>query len=122
MLVRAIASFQAHDDETCRRLVEAIKPGSAPARLVPVLRHMMGDGSGEPPSGPASELTQRVTHGRLALAEALKKLDDALQSKSRQRILDSVRAAVGECRVTLPRYASDSSSTLQFAIPCSIRR
>lgn len=102
MLVRAIASFQAADDEACRRSLDAIKPGSVPARLVPVLRHMLGDAASQSPPGPASELVRRVTRGRSALGEALAKLEDALQSKSRQRILDSIRTAVGECRISAP--------------------
>jgi hypothetical protein len=102
MLIRAISSFHAADDETCRRSLDAIKPGSAPSRLVPLLRHMLGDAASQLPSGPASELVRRVTGGRAALGDALKKLDESLQSKNRQRILDSVRAAAGECRISAP--------------------
>ena len=46
LLVRAIACFYRGEDEACRRYLEAIKPESAPARLVPAMRAMLGDEAG----------------------------------------------------------------------------
>src|ERR1035441_6096153 len=40
--VRAIACFYRGEDEACRRYLEAIKPETAPARLVPAMLAMLG--------------------------------------------------------------------------------
>ena len=42
MLVRAIAWFYRRDDEKCETCLQAIEPDSAPARVVPAIRQMLG--------------------------------------------------------------------------------
>ena len=103
MLIWAIASFYRRDDEACRRYLDAIKPESAPARLVPAIGCMLGDKPDRrlPLSG--EELVSRISGDSMALKHALEKLDRAFETEEQEsHVLDAIREAVQACRRSSP--------------------
>jgi hypothetical protein len=101
LLVRAIAGFYRGEDEACRRYLEAIKPESAPARLVPAMQAMLGGkAAGLTPA--AAALVSSVTSDPAALRKALEALDRAFHSDKDGTILKSIREAVKACREAAP--------------------
>lgn len=103
MLIWAIAAFYRREDETCRRYLDAMKPESAPARLVPAIRFMLDGKSDERLQGAAAELVSQVTGNALEVRHALEKLDRAFASEEDEnRILDTIRSAVQVCRRNAP--------------------
>ncbi len=101
LLVRAIACFYRREDEACRRYLEAIKPESAPARLVPAMRAMLGGNpAGLTPAGAA--LVSSTTSSPAVLRKALEALEAAFESHKDGTILKAVREAVQTCRQTAP--------------------
>jgi hypothetical protein len=99
--VRAIACFYRGEDESCRQYLDAIKPESAPARLVPAIQAALGRGTETPLTAAAGELVSRITGDPAARRRALDALDQSFGSDEIQRtgrILTSARAAVRECR------------------------
>ena len=101
LLVRAIACFYREEDEACRRYLEAIKPESAPARLVPAILAMLG---GQPAglTRAAADLVSSITSDPTALTKSLEALDKAFESHKDAAILKAIRAAVEACRETAP--------------------
>ena len=68
MLVCAIARFYRNEDEACKNYLAAIDPDSAPARLIPALRAMLGDRSSQAlKSGSKKELPPQLTAIRTGL-------------------------------------------------------
>ncbi len=102
LLVRAIASFYAGDDAACERSLVVIGPASKPARLVPVIRAMLGGGGGTTLGPAATALATRVAGRPSALRSTLEALDQAFTSESKGRILKAVRAAIEACRQSSP--------------------
>jgi len=101
LLVRAIACFYREEDEACRRYLEAIKPESAPARLIPAMQAMLG---GTPPklSPAAAALVSATTSDSAVLRKALETLEEAFKSQKDGTILKSIREAVQACRESAP--------------------
>ena len=103
LLVRAIACFYRGEDEACRRYVAAIKPESAPARLVPAMQAMLG---GKPAglTAAAAALVSSTTSDPAALRKALEALEGAFNSHKNGTILKGIREAVQACRETAPDW------------------
>ena len=101
LLVRAIACFYREEDEACRRYLEAIKPESAPARLVPAMQAMLG---GKPAglTNAAATLVSSTTSDPAVLRRALEALERAFGSHKNGAILKAIREAVQACRETAP--------------------
>jgi len=101
LLVRAIACFYRGDDEACRRYLEAIKPESAPARLVPAMQAMLG---GKPAglTSAAAALVSSTTSDPAVLRRALEALERAFDSHNDGTILKGIRDAVQACREIAP--------------------
>ena len=99
LLVRAIACFYRGEDEACRRCLEAIKPESAPARLVPAMQAMLG---GKPAglTAAAAALVSSTTSDPAVLRKALEALEGAFNSHKDGTILKGIREAVRACRET----------------------
>jgi len=101
LLVRAIACFYRGEDEACRRYLAAIQPESAPARLVPAMRAMLGGKpAGLTPS--AAALVSCITSDPAVLRKALEALDGAFDSHKEATILKGIREAVQACREDAP--------------------
>jgi len=103
LLVRAIACLYRGEDEACRRYLEAIKPESAPARLVPAMQAMLatGEPAGLPPA--AATLVSSVTSDPAVLRKALEALERAFRSDDENGpILKAIREAVKTCRDAAP--------------------
>src|SRR5207244_3527290 len=98
LLVRAIAYFYRGDDESCRQSIGAIQPESAPARLVPAIRAMLGGKAGAPLTAVAAALVSRAGGNPAALRRALEALDHSFASENDDRILRAIRVALQECR------------------------
>ena len=105
VLVWAIASFHRRDDEACGRYLDAIKPETAVARIVPAIRCMLDgkDGRQLPPA--SAELVSRITGGVVALKHALDELDRTFEpDEFESRIPDAIRTAVQACRRNAPAH------------------
>lgn len=101
LLVRAIACFYREEDEACRRYLEAIKPESAPARLVPAMQAMLGGkAAGLTPA--AAALVASTSADPAALRKALEALDRAFGSHKDGAVLKAIREAVQACRDAAP--------------------
>ncbi len=101
LLVRAIACFYRGEDEVCRRYLQAIKPESAPARLVPAMQAMLG---GKPAglTAAAAALVSSTTSDPAALRKAIEALEGAFDSHKDGTILKGIREAVQACRENAP--------------------
>lgn len=102
LLVRAIAGYYRGDLEACREQLDAIAADAAPARLVPVLRTMLGAKNSVPLSPAAKVLVQQIGGNPAALRRALEALDLAWAGNSERAVLSAARTAVQECRETAP--------------------
>ncbi|HTQ86774.1 MAG TPA: hypothetical protein VMI93_11225 [Candidatus Solibacter sp.] len=102
LLVRAIAAYYRGDLEACREQLDAIPADSAPARLVPAMRAMLGAQSSSPLSPAAKALVQQSGGDPAALRRALEALDRAWTGDSPRTVLSAARTAVQACRETAP--------------------
>lgn len=102
LLVRAIAAYYRRDLEASREQLDAIPADSAPARLVPAMRVMLGAQSSSPLSPAAKALVQQSGGDPAALRRALEALDRAWTGDSPRTVLSAARTAVRECRETAP--------------------
>ena len=102
MLVRAVACLYRREDESCRQYLDAIKPESAPARLIPAIRVMLGGNPGARLTPASSALISRTTGDPAALRRELEGLDRLFASEDYTRIPRAIPAAVEQCRRTLP--------------------
>jgi hypothetical protein len=102
LLVRAIACFYRGEDEACRRYLGAIKPESAPARLVPAMQAMLdGKAAGLTPA--AAALVSSTTSEPAVLRKALEALEKAFHSDQDDGIiLKAIREAVKACSDAAP--------------------
>jgi hypothetical protein len=103
LLIRAIAGFYRDQDKSSEEYLAAIKPESAPGRLVPVMRVMLGT---KPLAGLKSAeaaLVSRTSASLDQLRGALANLDRAFAHAANPGpVLKAIRAAVRECRQSAP--------------------
>lgn len=102
LLIRAIGCFYRRDDDACREYLDAIKPESVPARLIPAIRAMLAGNSPAQLTPASAALVAQTASNVLELRTALEALDNAFDSQHDNRILQAIRNAVGECRLTSP--------------------
>lgn len=82
LLIRAIDAYYRRADGAALANLDAIPPHAAPARLVPMLRHLIGEpGAPDQRSPAASALIQAVSGGRIVLRHHLLRLVRALDAK-----------------------------------------
>jgi tetratricopeptide (TPR) repeat protein len=119
LLIRAIACFYRDQDESCEECLAAIKPDSAPGRLVPAMRAMMGAKPAAKPSAhlkPAeAALVSRTCPSVGNLPKALEKLDRAFAHDAPAQIFNATRAAVRECMQSAPNLLPELRRTVCVA-------
>jgi tetratricopeptide (TPR) repeat protein len=82
LLIRALDAYYRRADGAALANLDAIPPPAAPARLVPVLRHLLGEpGAPEQRSPAAGAVIRAVTGGRTMLRPHLERLIRALAAK-----------------------------------------
>jgi len=102
LLVRAIGCFYRHEDDACRRLLEAMRDDSAAARLTAALRAML-DGRADGRLGPAAAaLVAAVEGADRELPAALADLERGLQREDLRKVPTLIRRAVELCRKARP--------------------
>jgi hypothetical protein len=100
MLLRAIAAFYRQDDELCEKCLGAIDPHSAPARLIPALRALVGQ---KPTLTPASDrLVKQAGGGFEVLRSRLQKLDQMLEGRNQALTVREIREAISVCQQNCP--------------------
>ena len=78
MLVGALAAMYRRDTQTSRRYLAAIPPGSAPARLVPVIEEIHGEGKpGTALTAAGEEVLSKARGNTDVLKQAAQELDEA---------------------------------------------
>ena len=111
LLIRAIACFYRNQDKACEDCLAAIRPESAPWRLVPAMRAMLGATPGARLAAkpavhlkPAEAALKSRTSGSLGeFRRALADLDHAFaHAEQPAQVFKAVRAAVRECRQSAP--------------------
>ncbi len=104
MLIQALAAFYRFDDEACLRFANAIAEGSAPARLVPMLRALVGKGEIDALPPAQRDLVNAVVTRPNKLAGALAKVDACLQDRQShpEAAIDGIVSVI---------YALDSASS-----------
>jgi tetratricopeptide (TPR) repeat protein len=103
ILIRAIASFHRGEDDACLKYLEAIRPESVPARLVPAMRAMLGQKSAEPLKPAEAALVARTTVNLDDLRSVLAKIDREFALGGNEgRLFKTVREAVRECQRSAP--------------------
>ena len=102
LFIRAIGCFYRNEDDACRDYLEAIKPESTPARLIPAIRAMLTGRPAAQLTPASSVLVAASSSNLLVLRTALEALDQAFNSEHESRILQAIRNAVSECRLTSP--------------------
>jgi hypothetical protein len=113
LLVRAIAHLYRGEDDSCRECLGAIKPESAPARLIPAMHSMLGVKPAAPLTPPEAALVSRTTESSDTLRNELEKLDRAFaDDDDESHTFKLVRLAMQECRRILP----DQAETLKRLI------
>ncbi len=101
-LVNAIASFYRGEDESCKKWLETIAPDSAPARLIPPIRAMLGTAPVFVFSSATLKLIGSVVSGREVLRATLACLEKEMDAGNKKLILDKSREAVNLCRQCCP--------------------
>jgi hypothetical protein len=102
ILVRGIAYFYQQDDAACERCLKIIDPGSAPARLIPVLRTMLHASSDERLGSAADSLVAQVCGNKVSLSRALEALDFAFETRAQGKILAEIQRVMTACDVAYP--------------------
>ncbi len=107
LLIRAIACFYRNQDKACEDCLAAMRPESAPWRLVPAMRAMLGVRPAATPTihlKPAEAALASRTSGSLSeLRHVLAELDHAFaHAEQAAPVFKAVRAAVRECRKSAP--------------------
>ena len=67
MLIKALFHFYRREDTLCERSLEVVETGSAPGRLVPVIRAMVREKTGENPNENTRALMAQITGNRKEL-------------------------------------------------------
>jgi hypothetical protein len=129
LLIRAIACFYRNQDQACEEYLAAIRPESAPWRLVPAMRALLGATPGTTPEAtpgaklaakpaadlkPAEAALKSRTSGSLdELRRALADLDHAFaHAEQPAQVFQAVRAAVRECRQSAPDLLAELRQTI----------
>jgi uncharacterized protein len=125
LLIRAIACFYRNQDKACEDCLAAIRPESAPWRLVPTMRAMLGAHLGAQPGAklaakpaidlkPAEAALKSRTSGSLGeLQRALAGLDHAFaHAEQPAQVFKAVRAAVRECHQSAPDLLAELRQTI----------
>ncbi|MDZ7696863.1 MAG: hypothetical protein U5R49_08075 [Deltaproteobacteria bacterium] len=103
MLIRGIEAFYTFEDQLCARCLDAVDSGSAPGRVVPVLRAII---SGETENGPdrsTSAFMEQVLGGETQLLNALSRLDEVMGNYAPVRtVFAAIKGAVGVCEAVRP--------------------
>lgn len=104
MLIRAIDRFYQDDEAACRRALDAVAPGSAPACLVPVLRAMLAGESDASLGSEANALLARIEGSSESLRKALRDLDQLLENSRHnlRAILATIERTVAICKSVYP--------------------
>lgn len=103
LLIRAIASLYRDERQACQECLAAIKPESAPYRLVPAIETILGVQTAAPLKPAAVALVSRVSVGLAELRSALSNVDRAFEhSGDEEKILKAIRIAVRECQRSAP--------------------
>lgn len=93
LLIRALEAYYRCDDATVLANLAGIPTDTAPGRLVPVLRRLVGGGDETQPLTPASTVLLEKVMGKRAAAQApLQHLAQALQRRDERQGLTAVRA------------------------------
>lgn len=101
-LVRAIAAFYRREDETCRRFLGAVEPGSVPARLVPALEAICsGIPARELPES-AARLVDQIDGGGADLVVALARLEKCFHQGNPHNALKQIPITIDFCRRAAP--------------------
>jgi tetratricopeptide (TPR) repeat protein len=91
LLIRALDAYYRRADGTMIANLDAIPPRAAPARLAPVLRHLIGEPGGPDQRSPAAgALVKGVSGTRAMLRQHLPRLDRALEARDRGAALATV--------------------------------
>ncbi len=107
LLIRAIACFYRNQDKACEDYLAAIRTESAPWRLVPAMRAMLGAAPGDLKPA-AAALASRASGSLDELRQALAELDHAFaHGREPGQIFKAVRVAVRECRQSAPDLLAD---------------
>lgn len=100
MLLRTIAAFYRKDDGLCEKCLAAIDPHSAPARLIPPLRAMIGQ---KQTLTPASKLLLKQAGGNFeALRPKLIKLDQLLEKRNLGPAIREIRDVLSVSQQNCP--------------------
>ncbi len=98
LLIRALDAYYRRADGAVRANLDAIPPDSAPARLVPVLHHLVGAPAPLDRRSPAAgALAKAVGGGRPALRNHLEQLVHALEEKDASTAVAAVERILPLC-------------------------
>ncbi len=120
LLIRAIAYFHRNQDQACLECLAAIRPESAPWRLVPAMRAMLeATEVANPASKPAAglkpveaALASRTTASLAELRAVLENLDHTFAHNQPGQVFKAVRAALKECRQSAPDLLAELRRTV----------
>ena len=102
VLIRAIAYLYRGDVQSCREYLAAIKPESAPARLIPAIQAMLAGKSPRTLNSAEEALISATAISLSELHRTLTILDNAFAKSEPSQIFKAVRAAVRECERIAP--------------------
>ena len=92
LLVRALDAFYRHDDATVLANLSGIPPDSGPARLVPVLRRLVGENGLPAERSPTvTTLIEHISGHRTVARTQLRQLSQALAAHDARQALAAVR-------------------------------
>ena len=92
LVIRALDAFYRHDDATVLANLSGIPPDSGPARLVPVLRRLVGENGVPLERSPAvTTLIEQVSGHRPVARTQLSQLSQALAARDAGKALAAVR-------------------------------
>ena len=98
LLIRALDAYYRRADAAVRANVDAIPPDSAPARLVPVLHHLVGAPAPLDGRSPAvGALVKAVSGGRSVLRSDLAQVIRALEARDAPRAVAAVERVLRLC-------------------------
>jgi hypothetical protein len=93
LVIRALDAFYRHDDAAVLANLSGILPDSGPARLVPVLRRLVGDNGLSAERSPAvTTLIEHVSGHRTVAHTQLRQLSQALAAHDERKALAAVQA------------------------------
>ena len=107
MLIKALFFFYRHEDALCERSLKAVETGSAPARLVPVIRAMLRKNTFGKPGESAHTLTEKVTGNRKELENRLAVLDSVLDAGKSMKLSSAIRGAISLFKQFHPELLED---------------